>query len=149
MSSIAGYAAVPVAPRVANRGRFALIGLATVAAATAVNTLFYYIGGLLVTYNPEFLVLANPSGVIIFTVVAAIVAVLVYGGLLRFSANPVRVYNIVAAVVLVVSIVPDITYIPGVEGASNGQAAILALTHVVAAAVIVPMLTILARPQER
>ena len=39
--------------------------------------------------------------------------------------------------------------IPSEVGASTGQAVILALMHVVAAAVIIPMLTILARPNAR
>lgn len=130
-------------------GGFARIGLATVVAAVLANTLFYYIGGLFVTYNPDFVVLANPSGTIIFTLASAIVAVPLYGALLRYTDNPVRNFNIIAAVVLVVSIVPDYTIILDEAGASTGQATILALMHVVAAAVIVGMLTTLARPQTR
>ena len=49
----------------------------------------------------------------------------------------------------VVTLVPDFTYIPGVDGASNGQTAVLVLMHVVAASVIVGMLTRLVRPAER
>jgi NADH:ubiquinone oxidoreductase subunit K len=79
----------------------------------------------------------------------AIAAVLVYAGVLRLSRNPARVYTIIAAVALVVSLIPDITYIPTVEGSSNGQTAVLMVMHVVAAAVIVPMLTMLAGPRTR
>jgi hypothetical protein len=70
--------------------------------------------------------------------------VLLYGTLRRWTSNPVRIFNVIAAIVFVVTTVPDFTYIPGVEGASNGQTAVLVLMHVVAAAVIVPMLTRLA-----
>ena len=56
---------------------------------------------------------------------------------------------IIATVVLIVSIVPDLTYIPTVPGATGGQTAILILMHVVAAAVIVGMLTRLSRPPVR
>jgi hypothetical protein len=41
----------------------------------------------------------------------------------------------------VVTLLPDFIYIPGVEGASNAQTAVLVLMHVIAAAVIVRMLT--------
>jgi hypothetical protein len=74
-------------------------------------------------------------------VVPAIAAVLLYAVLLRFAQNPARTFTIIAAVVLVISLIPDVFYIPTVPGATGGQTAILALMHVVAAAVIVWMLT--------
>lgn len=126
-----------------------MIGLATVVVAVLANVLFYYVGQLFVTYHPDFVILANPGATITMTAAAGIIAVLVYAALLRFNSNPVRVYTIVAAVVLAVSVIPDYTMIPSEAGASTGQAVILALMHVVAAAVIVPMLTILARPNAR
>jgi hypothetical protein len=42
-----------------------------------------------------------------------------------------------------------LTYIPSVPGATSGQTAVLMLMHVVAAIVIVSMLTTLTRPQGR
>ncbi len=51
--------------------------------------------------------------------------------------------------VFVVTLIPDFTYIPSAPGATAGQTAILVLMHVVAAAVIIGMLTNLARPQGR
>lgn len=149
MSSIASYTSAPSVSRSTGWRTFARIGVATVVASTLANVLFYYLGSVFVSYNPDFVVLANASGTIFFTVVSAIVAVLLYAALLRFADNPVRTFNIISAIVLVVSIIPDFTYIPSQEGASTGQAVILALMHVVAAAVIVPMLTTLARPQVR
>jgi hypothetical protein len=135
--------------RAASRGRFARIGLATVVAATLANTLVYFIGGALVAYDPQFLPLTDVSGAIFFTLPAAIVAVLLYAALLRFAANPARVFAIIAAVVFVVTLIPDFTYIPTVPGATGGQTAILVLMHAVAAGVIVRMLTTFARPQAR
>ena len=143
----------PTAPMAARRsggkGRYALVGTATVAAAVLANVLVYALGSVLVGYNSGFIVLANVSGIAIFTVVPAIVAVLLYAALLRFSRRPVLVFNIISAVVLVVTTIPDFTYIPTVPGATFGQTAILVLTHVVAAAVIVGMLTRLAPPRVR
>jgi hypothetical protein len=131
------------------RGRFVLVGIATVAAAVIANLLVYLLGSVVVGYNPQFIVLANVSGTILFTVVPAIVAVLVYAALMRFTSNPARIFTNIAVVVLIVSLIPDLTYIPSVPGATSGQIAVLMLMHVVAAIVIVSMLTTLTRPQGR
>ena len=143
MSSIAltPFSSVPVASRTVSRGRFALVGLATVTAAVIANLLVYLIGSVVVGYDPGFVVLANASGTILFTVVPAIVAVLLYAALMRFSGNPARIFSNIAVVVLIVSLIPDLTYIPSVPGATSGQTAILMLMHGVAAVVIVSVLT--------
>lgn len=155
MSSIATSPSIvttPSAPResrAVNWGRFARLGLATVAAAVFANTLVYFIGGALVAYVPQFLPLTNASGEIVFTLPAAVVAVLLYAALLRFARNPARVFTIVSAVVFVITLIPDFTYIPTVPGATGAQTAILVLMHIVAASVIVWMLTTFARPRAR
>jgi hypothetical protein len=128
---------------------FAKLGLATVVAAVLANVLVYFIGDALIGYDPDFIVLGNVSGAVIFTVVPAIVAVLLYGALLRYVANPARIFTIVSAVILALSVIPDLTYIPTVEGASNAQTAVLIFMHTVAAGVIVGMLTSFARPRTR
>src|SRR6266536_917669 len=122
-------------------GRFALRGLATIVAAVLANTLVYYVGGQLVAYDPDFIMLATPGGTIVMTVFPAMVAVLLYAALVRFTRHAARIFSIVAALVLVVSFVPDFTYVPTVPGSSDAQIAILLAMHVVAAAVIVRMLT--------
>jgi hypothetical protein len=131
----------PTAQREFTWGAYALRGLGTVLAAVLANTIFYYLGSVLVSYDPEFIVLANPSGAMLFTVVPAIVAVLLYAGLLRFTRRPGLVFSIISAIVFVVTLVPDFTYIPTVEGASDGQTAILVTMHVIAAVLIVGLLT--------
>ena len=143
MSSIAlsSLSSAPVASSAVSRGRFALVGLGTVAAAVLANLLVYALGSAVVGYDPGFVVLANASGTILFTVVPAIVAVLLYAVLMRFSGNPARIFTNIAVVVLIVSLIPDLTYIPSVPGATSGQTAILMVMHVVAASVIVWMLT--------
>jgi hypothetical protein len=138
-----------VASPAVSRGRFALIGLGTVAAAVIANLLVYLFGSVVVGYDPQFIILANASGTILFTVVPAIVAVLLYAALMRFTSNPARIFTNIAVVVLIVSLIPDLTYIPSVPGATSGQTAVLMLMHVVAATVIVWMLTTLTRPQSR
>ena len=143
MSSIAlsSSSSAPVASPAGGRGRFALVGLGTVIAAVIANLLVYALGSAIVGYDPGFVVLANASGTILFTVVPAIVAVLLYAALMRFSGNPARIFTNIAVVVLIVSLIPDLTYIPSVPGATSGQTAILMLMHVVAAVVIVSTLT--------
>jgi hypothetical protein len=120
-----------------------------VVAAVLANLVVYLIGSVVVGYDPQFVVLANASGTILFTVVPAIAAVLLYAALIRFTSNPARIFTTIAVVVLIVSWIPDLTYIPSVPGSSSGQTAILMLMHVVAAVVIVSMLTRLTRPQGR
>jgi len=136
-----------VAPRAFSWGRFALVGLVTVVVAVLANLLVYLIGSAVVGYDPQFVVLANASGTILFTVVPAVVAVLLYAALIRFTSNPARIFTNIAVVVLIISLIPDLTYIPTVPGASTGQTAILILMHVVAAVVIVSVLTRLTRPR--
>ena len=153
MSSIAlsssSSSPAPVAPRAVSWGRFVLVGLGAVIAAVLANLLVYLIGSVVVGYDPQFVVLANASGTILFTVVPAIVAVLLYAALTRFTGNPARIFTNIAIVVLILSLIPDLTYIPSVPGATSGQTAILMLMHVVAAVVIVSMLTTLTRQQAR
>jgi len=146
--SIATSASPSGKTRLVDWSRYARIGLATVVAAVLANALVYVVGKAVVDYDPDFLILGNVSGIALFTFVAAVGAVLLYGGLLRYTRNPVGVFKGVAAVVFVVATIPDFTYVPGLEGASNGQTAILVLTHIVAAGVIVKLLTTRARPHD-
>jgi apolipoprotein N-acyltransferase len=120
---------------------YARLGIATVFTAVIANMLVYFAGDAAIGYDPDFLVLSNVSGIAIFTFVPAVVSVLLYAALLRKTSRPERVFTIIATVLLVLSVIPDFTIIPSEEGASNGQTAILVLTHVVAAGIIVGMLT--------
>jgi hypothetical protein len=149
MSSTAMSLSIQAESRTVNSVSFPLRALGTVAAAVAANALFYFLGGALVTYDPEFVVLANVSGAIIFTLAAAVVAVLVYAALRQWTQHAAGIFKGISAVVFIVTLIPDFTYIPTVPGSSNDQTAILVLMHVVAAAVIVPMLTATARSQSR
>jgi hypothetical protein len=132
---------VPAQARRFSWGRYALRGIGTIVAAVLANTLFYYLGGALVAYDPDFIVLSNPSGAAIFTVVPAIVAVLLYAGLVRLTTHPAGIFTVISAITFVVTLIPDFTYIPTVPGASNAQTAVLVLMHVIAAAAIVRLLT--------
>ena len=132
--------------RTASWGHVARRGLATTVAATVANLLVYFLGNALVPYDPRFLPLASVSGTIAFTLPAALGAVLLYAVLLRCAREPARTFTRIAALVFVVTLIPDFTYIPTVPGVTGGQTAILVLMHIVAACVIVRMLTTRTRP---
>ncbi len=129
--------------------RFALVGPGTIGAALVANLTVYAVGGAVVGYDPRFLPLATAGGTVVFTLVPAVIAVLLYALLLRFARSPERVFTIVAVVVFVVTLIPDFTVIPTVPGVSAGQTAVLLVMHLVAAVVIVRMLTGLSRPGSR
>jgi hypothetical protein len=141
MTALAVATPQPSRSRAVAWGRYALVGFATVIAAVVANLLVYAVGNVVVGYDPQFVVLATTGGTILFTVVPAVVAVLLYAVLLRFASDPARVFTGIAAVVLIISVIPDFTYIPSVPGASAGQVAILVVMHIVAALVIVSLLT--------
>jgi hypothetical protein len=132
-----------------NWGRFSLVGLGTIFAAIGANVLVYYAGRAIVGYEPQFTILADVGTTIFFTAIPAIGATLIYAALLRFARLPARLFALIAAIVFVVTTVPDFTYIPGVPGATTGQTAILVLMHIVAATVITGLLLRFARPVTR
>lgn len=75
--------------------------------------------------------------VLFFTTVGVVGATLVYAALDRLTSTPDRLFVVVAAVVLVLSVVPDFTYIPSQPGGSVTAGAVLASMHVAAAAITV------------
>ena len=51
------------------------------------------------------------------------------------------VFTIISALTFVVTLIPDFTYIPTVDGVSNAEIAVLVVMHAIAAAVITRGLT--------
>lgn len=77
---------------------------------------------------------------IVFTVVLVSAAAVVFALVVRFIKNPIRTYQIIAFVVLVLSLLPDVGYAgSSMPGASWPVAIVLMLMHVVAWAICVPM----------
>jgi hypothetical protein len=120
--------------------------LAALAAALA-NALVYFAASGLGTISQSVL-LPSPMGmspltvglVVITSVIGAIGASIVFAIIGLLSRRPVRLFRIVAAVVLVLSFVPPAT-VPGVPAAMRLS---LAVMHVVAWVVSVGLLTALA-----
>jgi tryptophan-rich sensory protein len=146
MSTTAMSLPLRSAPRQVNWTRFAILGPTAVVASVVANALFYLTANALVAFDAEFLPLASVGAPIIMTVAPAIVAVALYGALLRFARNPARIFTIVSAIVFIVTLIPDFTYTPTLAGSTDAQTAVLVTMHVIAAAVIVRLLT-LANPR--
>ena len=78
----------------------------------------------------------------IFTAVLVTAAVVVFALVARFAKTPIRTYQVIAFVALLLSLVPDAAYPgSGMPGASWQTAIVLMLMHVVAWAICVTMLT--------
>jgi hypothetical protein len=83
-----------------------------------------------------------PPGPVIFTVFPAVVAALLYAGLLQsVRKHAAPVFTGISAITFVVTLIPDFTYIPTVDGVSNAEIGVLVVMHAIAAAVITRGLT--------
>jgi hypothetical protein len=123
-------------------GRYARAALLTVGASVLANAVFFYLAQVAVPYDPAFLPLGNVSAPIIFTVFPAVVAAVLYAGLLQFvRKHAAMVFTVISAITFVVTLIPDFTYIPTVDGVSNAEIAVLVVMHAIAAAVITRGLT--------
>jgi hypothetical protein len=127
-------------------GRYARIGLLTIGAAVLANAVFFYLAQLGMQYDPAFLPLGNVSAPIIFTVFPAVVAAVLYAGLLQFvRKHAALVFTMISAITFVVTLIPDVTYIPTLDGVSNAEVGVLVAMHTIAAAVITRGLTSIRR----
>lgn len=80
------------------------------------------------------------GSVALFTVLGVVAATAVYAVILRLSARPERTFLAIAAVVLLLSFVPDLTFAGELPGATSAGVALLMVMHVVAAVVAVTVL---------
>jgi hypothetical protein len=123
-------------------GRYTRAALLTVGASVLANAVFFYVAQVAVQYDPAFLPLGNVSAPIIFTVFPAVVAALLYAGLLRFvRKHAAMVFTVISAITFVVTLLPDFTYIPTVDGVTNAEIGVLVTMHAIAAAIITRGLT--------
>lgn len=126
-------------------GRLLWVGPLAAAAAAVANAVVYFTASALGTMPQD--VVVNGQGPITLPVVAAmsaqgaVVGAIVYALVGWFAQRPVRVFRVVASVALVLSFVTPFT----LPGAPVVMVAVLLLMHVVAAMVIVGILTTLTR----
>ena len=126
-------------------GRLVPVGLLAALVAAVANAVVYLVAASAGAMPQEIVV--NGQGPITLPVVAAssalgaVAATIVYALVGRCARRPVRVVRVVAAVVLVLSLVPPFT----ITGAPISMILALELMHVIAAVVIVGLLTTMAR----
>ena len=125
-------------------GRLVPAGLLAAFVAAAANAVVYLVASAAGAMPQD--VVVNGQGPIVLPMVAtmsvlgALAGAGVYALVGRFARRPVRVFRVVAAVALVLSFVGPFT----IPGAPAAMVATLLLMHVVAAAVVVGLLTTLA-----
>jgi hypothetical protein len=119
-------------------------GIAIVGSVIA-NLIVRWIGMLLVPVNADFVPLATWQPTAVMTTLFLVVATIVFLIVNAFTANPPRVYNIVALIALVVSLIPNVMMLLNPAGVTlpnsgpptTGAAIILMIQHVVAYAITV------------
>lgn len=128
--------------------RLPLAVLLAAVAAVAANSLIYFTASAL-GFIPESVLIPTAGGespltvgmVAITSVIGAVGAAIVFAGIGLFSRRPVRLFSIVSIVVLVLSFATPLT----IPGAPVSMVLSMETMHVVAWAVIVGLLTTLAR----
>ena len=130
-------------------GRLPWVALLAALVAAVANALVHFAASGL-GFIPQSVLVPTPSGehpltvapVVVSSVVRAIGAAIVFAIIGLFARRPVRLFRIVATVVLVLSFLMPATQIPG---APVAMILSMEVMHVVAWAVSVGMLTTLAR----
>lgn len=129
--------------RAAGSFRLAKYGIGALATASVANVLVLYSSLAVIDVPPAFV--GGPFGplavgpVVLNSAVAAVGATLVYGAIARFASRPNRPFVGVAGVALVLSFAMFLA--PDIAGAPLEVFAVLAVMHLVAAIVIVGVLT--------
>ena len=124
--------ATPVKTRVSYRN-LTFATLVAAAGALLINVLLYFLGRLFGAFPPTVQVQGQPFSVvsvIVFSFFPVVVAALVFLLLVRFTAQPKRIFYIVAAVIFALMIFTPFT----LTGAPRLSVAILELMHIVVAA---------------
>ncbi len=125
-------------------GRLRWVGPLAVVAAVGANVLFALIANPLFGVSPEYPPLTL-GAIAMFTAVFVLAAVGVFALVARFARRPIRLYWRIAVAALVLSFIPDVALAFTDSTTGAREAVLLMLTHVVAAAVCVPVLTTLTR----
>lgn len=122
--------------------RLVWVGPLVVVAAVAANVIFSLIVTRLFGIPPDFTAL-TPGVIAVFTAVGVIAAVIVFALVGLFSSRPIRLYRRIALAALLISFLPDlaILIIPGPTPVGILDVLLLAMTHAIAWAISVELLT--------
>jgi hypothetical protein len=126
--------------------RLLWVGPLAIVAAVAANLLFVAIANPLTGVSPDFPALTFEA-IAVFTVWGVLAAVIVFALVARFSRRPIWLYRRIALVALLLSLIPDLAmpFMPSPVPVGAREVVLLMLTHVIAYAVCVPLLTTLTR----
>ena len=121
--------------------RIWLGGLVTIVLAVIGNLILLWLANLLLTIPPEFEPL-GPLRISIFTVVFVLGGIIVYAILAAKAEHPIRTYQRVAWIFLIVSFLPDIAmlFVDFMPGTTVTAVVVLMLTHVVAGLIAIYVL---------
>src|SRR5262245_33092727 len=125
-------------------GRLLWLGPLTVIISVVANVIIWLIAKAVLNIPPRFAPLADPGSVIVLTIIGVTGAVIVFAIVSRFARHPIKLFRIIALVVLLLSFLPDIGLLT-IPGMSTPAVIVLMLMHVVAAAISVGLLTNLSR----
>jgi hypothetical protein len=123
-------------------GRLLWVGPLAIVASVVANLIIRIIAVSLLGIGKDFPPLGwGPP--IVFTIMGVLGAVIVFATVARFSKRPIRLFTIIALVVLALSLLPDIGLLSSnaMPGTSLGSVIALMLMHVAAAAVTIWLLT--------
>ncbi len=123
-----------------------VLGLGALAASVIANVAIWWVSNAALAIPPEFPPLIGPAPTIFFTTVGVIGGVAAFAVIRRFFDQPVRLFRLVAAGALGLSLVPDVwLWSDGAAaqfpGASVTAVVVLMVMHVVAAAIVVWAMT--------
>ncbi|WP_246986058.1 DUF6069 family protein [Halorientalis marina] len=114
-------------------------GMLSLAVALAANAALVFVSGV-AGIAPDLDPL-NYGPVVLFTSVGVIGATVVYAALDRLSDSPDRTFAIVAVAVALVSLIPDVVFVPQLPGATTLGAVVLGVMHLTTAAACIVFLT--------
>ena len=138
-----------VTPDCTKNGRIDLrlwwVGLLAIIASVAANVLVRLLAVATLDISPNFEPLISYGTVISLTAFGVLGAVIVFALLARFARRPILMFKRIAAVALVLSLVPDVLLlVASVPGATAVSVGVLIVMHVVAWTISVGTLTTLA-----
>lgn len=118
--------------------RVLVAGLIAIVAASVANVIVGWLGKLILPVDPSFAPLASWQPAVVLTSILLVLATIVFLVINAFATSPVRIFNIVALVALIISLIPDVLMLFSSEPLPNlgtptwGAAVILMVQHVVA-----------------
>ena len=123
--------------------RALLAGVLAIALSIVANLVIRWLGMLIVPVDAGFMPLSTWQPTAVITTLFLVVATIVFLVINAFAANPSRIFNIVALVALIVSLIPNVLMLfssaplPNMGMPTPGAVVILMLQHVAAYAITV------------